>query len=254
MRNWNREYLDFAKDKGWRQRNDPIQLALYSDTLQTFRLAAQGKTAGPPAARRTARTHRHLLRPAAVLVRAAGRSRHRPGGLSAQRDHAAADGDVPLLGLAERLAAPDPQPQLPACEPGDRAGRRHRRRRLVLGREPVGQGALHAPLQRGGRARHGLDLERDRQGRRRLATGARRRRGAQGLPAQPPDHRRAAVQAAPSGATTISNSDPITGQAGWYDVRVRIRPAEPEEAAGVLPADRRHAGGARRRRQGAPAC
>jgi hypothetical protein len=28
---------------------------------------------------------------------------------------------------------------------------------------------------------------------------------------------------------TISNSDPITGQAGWYDVRVRIRPAEPEE-------------------------
>ncbi|HEY5861476.1 MAG TPA: molybdopterin-dependent oxidoreductase, partial [Casimicrobiaceae bacterium] len=50
MRNWNREYLDFAKDKGWRQKNDVVQLALYSDTLQTFRLAAQGKTAGrrPP--------------------------------------------------------------------------------------------------------------------------------------------------------------------------------------------------------------
>ena len=50
MRNWNREYLDFAKDKGWRQRNDPVQLALYSDTLQSFRLAAQGKSAGrqPP--------------------------------------------------------------------------------------------------------------------------------------------------------------------------------------------------------------
>ena len=27
----------------------------------------------------------------------------------------------------------------------------------------------------------------------------------------------------------ISNSDPITGQAGWYDVRVRIRPADPSE-------------------------
>ncbi|HET7729554.1 MAG TPA: hypothetical protein VFK48_05935, partial [Usitatibacter sp.] len=27
----------------------------------------------------------------------------------------------------------------------------------------------------------------------------------------------------------ISNSDPITGQAGWYDVRVRIRPAEADE-------------------------
>jgi anaerobic selenocysteine-containing dehydrogenase len=26
MRNWNQPYLDFAKDKGWRQRNDPVQL------------------------------------------------------------------------------------------------------------------------------------------------------------------------------------------------------------------------------------
>ncbi len=54
MRNWNRPYLDFAKEKGWRQRNDPVQLALYSDTLQTFRLAAQGKTQGrqPPDALR----------------------------------------------------------------------------------------------------------------------------------------------------------------------------------------------------------
>jgi hypothetical protein len=31
------------------------------------------------------------------------------------------------------------------------------------------------------------------------------------------------------GGGTISNSDPITGQAGWYDVRVRIRPAAPDE-------------------------
>ena len=54
MRNWNREYLDFAKEKGWRQRNDPVQLAIYSDTLQTFRLAAQGKSPGrrPPEALR----------------------------------------------------------------------------------------------------------------------------------------------------------------------------------------------------------
>jgi hypothetical protein len=34
---------------------------------------------------------------------------------------------------------------------------------------------------------------------------------------------------------TISNSDPITGQAGWYDVRVRIRPALPEEAEETFP-------------------
>ena len=33
----------------------------------------------------------------------------------------------------------------------------------------------------------------------------------------------------------ISNSDPITGQAGWYDVRVRIRPAAPDEAEETFP-------------------
>jgi len=33
----------------------------------------------------------------------------------------------------------------------------------------------------------------------------------------------------------ISNSDPITGQAGWYDVRVRIRAAAADEAAETFP-------------------
>ena len=28
-----------------------------------------------------------------------------------------------------------------------------------------------------------------------------------------------------------SNSDPVTGQAAWYDLRVRIEKADPEEAA-----------------------
>ena len=60
MRNWNREYLDYAKDKGWRQKNDVVQICIYSDTLQTFRLAAQGKTAGrrpPPHLRERIATH-----------------------------------------------------------------------------------------------------------------------------------------------------------------------------------------------------
>jgi anaerobic selenocysteine-containing dehydrogenase len=33
----------------------------------------------------------------------------------------------------------------------------------------------------------------------------------------------------------VSNSDPVTGQAGWYDVRVRIRPAEAGEPAETSP-------------------
>jgi sulfite dehydrogenase (quinone) subunit SoeA len=37
------------------------------------------------------------------------------------------------------------------------------------------------------------------------------------------------LPAAGTASGRISNSDPVTGQAGWYDVRVRIRPAGPEE-------------------------
>jgi hypothetical protein len=36
---------------------------------------------------------------------------------------------------------------------------------------------------------------------------------------------------AADGGGVVSNSDPVTGQAGWYDVRVRIYPAEPGEPA-----------------------
>ncbi len=51
MRNWNQGYLDFAKANALRQKNDPIILAVYSDILQQFRLAAKGQRAGrtPPA-------------------------------------------------------------------------------------------------------------------------------------------------------------------------------------------------------------
>ena len=33
----------------------------------------------------------------------------------------------------------------------------------------------------------------------------------------------------------LSNSDPITGQAGWYDVRVRIAAAASDESATTFP-------------------
>ncbi|MEM5402894.1 molybdopterin oxidoreductase family protein [Paraburkholderia unamae] len=50
MRNCNGPYLDFAVEKGFRKFNEPIVIALYSDVMQKFRLAAQGKTKGrqPP--------------------------------------------------------------------------------------------------------------------------------------------------------------------------------------------------------------
>lgn len=50
MRNWNKGYLDFSKENALRQKNDPIMIAIYSDILQKFRLAATGKRPGaqPP--------------------------------------------------------------------------------------------------------------------------------------------------------------------------------------------------------------
>jgi hypothetical protein len=43
------------------------------------------------------------------------------------------------------------------------------------------------------------------------------------------------VANAGTGSGTISNSDPITGQAGWYDVRVRLRPSGPDEPEATYP-------------------
>jgi anaerobic selenocysteine-containing dehydrogenase len=51
MRNWNRPYLKFAQENALRKDNDPIMINIYSDILQRFRLAAKGVRPGrtPPA-------------------------------------------------------------------------------------------------------------------------------------------------------------------------------------------------------------
>lgn len=50
MRNWNQSYLSFAKKSGFIADDAPIILHVYSEILQSFRLAAQGKRLGkqPP--------------------------------------------------------------------------------------------------------------------------------------------------------------------------------------------------------------
>ncbi|WP_274595973.1 molybdopterin oxidoreductase family protein [Rhodoferax sediminis] len=50
MRNCNGPYLQWAQDNGMRKFKEPIVIQLYSDVMQKFRLAAQGKTRGrqPP--------------------------------------------------------------------------------------------------------------------------------------------------------------------------------------------------------------
>ncbi len=132
-----------------------------------------GQAARQAAARQPARTRRHLLRPAAVLVCAARGQAERPAALPAQCRDAAPDGDVPLVGLPECLAAPDPHLQLPPREYPYRQGGGNRGRRMDVGGVAMGQGALPVPPFRGGRTGHGMDMERDRQVFRRMEPGGR---------------------------------------------------------------------------------
>jgi len=50
MRNWNRGYLHWAQDHGLIRYTDPVNVHIYSEVLQKFRLAAEGRRAGrqPP--------------------------------------------------------------------------------------------------------------------------------------------------------------------------------------------------------------
>jgi sulfite dehydrogenase (quinone) subunit SoeA len=232
MRNWNREYLDFAKDKGWRQKNDPVQLALYSDTLQSFRLAAQGKTPGrqpPDALRQRIQTYFDPL----------------PFWYPPLEESATDLSAFPLNALTQRPMA------MYHSWDSQNAWLRQIHSHNYLHVNPVTAHA--AGIADGGWAwvesqwgkvrcmvRHSEAVEPGTvwtwnaigkaDGAWQLAPGAdEARKGfllnhliSEELPFP-------VSKDTPRGGKTISNSDPITGQAGWYDVRVRIRPAAPEE-------------------------
>jgi len=235
MRNWNRGYLDFAKEHGWRQRNDPVQLALYSDTLQSFRLAAQGKTPGrqPP---------EHLRERVATYFDPL--PFWYPPLEYAATDKAA----YPLNAITQRPMA------MYHSWDSQNAWLRQIHSHNYLQVNPLTAqaagiadggwcwvesqwGKLRCMLRYSEAVEPGTVWTWNAIGKAdgawQLAPGAdESRKGfllnhliAEELPLRGPG----------GAAGTISNSDPITGQAGWYDVRVRIRPAEPEEPAETFP-------------------
>ena len=90
----------------------------------------------------------------------------------------------------------------------------------------MGQGALHGASLGGGRAGHRVDVECDRQGAGRVAPRCGANESERGFLL---NHLISDELPGVLENGRISNSDPLTGQAGWYDVRVRIEPA-PEMA------------------------
>ena len=233
MRNWNREYLDFAKEKGWRQKNDPVQLAIYSDTLQAFRLAAQGKSDGrqPP---------KHLR------ARIDTYFDPLPFWYAPLEDAATDLGSYPLNAVTQRPMA------MYHSWDSQNAWLRQIHSHNYLNVNP--RTALAAGIADGCWAwvesqwgqvrcmvRHSEAVEPGTvwtwnaigkaDGAWQLAPGSDEAR--KGFLLNHLISEELPMRGTASG--TVSNSDPITGQAGWYDVRVRIRPASPDEAGETFP-------------------
>ena len=84
MRNWNKGYMDWAQRVRMRRFNEPILIQLYSEVLQTFRLAAQGRRVlqarrGRHRAGRLRQVHRLQVLRMGVPVRRARTRRAREG-------------------------------------------------------------------------------------------------------------------------------------------------------------------------------
>ena len=219
----NKAYQDFAVRMGFFDQPQPVTFQLYQESLQKFRLAAEGKREPMPPA-----THRQRILdafdPLPDWYQPFEEAQVDRARISAARHHPAARGDVPFLGLDERLAEANPH-QERAVRAGSGLRRtRPRRRRLGAGdlasRQHQGRDRPH----RGGQRQHHLDVERHRQARGRLGLST----------ADAPEAKKGFLMnhlihelLPPKGdGMRWSNSDPMTGQAAWYDLRVRIEKVE----------------------------
>jgi anaerobic selenocysteine-containing dehydrogenase len=228
MRNWNRGYMEWAQRARIRRWGDPVLIHLYSEVLQRFRLAAQGKWPGrrppshlagrvetyfdplpfyyPPLELRATDVEKYPLaaitqRPMAMYhswdsQNAWLRQIHAHNYLFVNPRTARSNGieDGAWLWVESQWGRVRCMGRLSeAVEPGTVWTWN------AIGKQPGAWGL--AP--EANEARKGFLLNH-------LITDT--------LP----------------GST--SNSDPITGQAGWYDVRVRIYPAAADEKQEVFPA------------------
>ena len=227
MRNWNRDYLAWAQQMGLRRDFDPIVIHIYSEFLQRFRLAAQGKRPGRQPPERLRARVGELLRSAAVLVRAA-RSARRP---TSRR--------YPLRAVTQR-----PMAMYHSWDSQNAWLRQiHAHNYLMVNPRTARAagiadggwmwvespwGKVRCMCRYSEAVEPGTVWTWNAIGKASAARGTSPptpNESQQGLPAQSPDLRGAA-RGRPR-APRISNSDPITGQAAWYDVRVRIYPAAP---------------------------
>ena len=248
MRNWNKGYMEWAQSTRLRRFAEPVLIQLWSEELQSFRLAAQGKRPGrqPPAHLRE-RIERHfdpLPFYSMPLETQATDLEKYPLAAVTQRPmamyHSWDSQNAWLRQIhAHNYLFVNPKTATAAGVSDDgwlwvesQWGKVRCQCRYSEAVEPGTVWTWNAI----GKARGAWQLSDD-------ANESRRGFLLNHLISEELPH---------PGGGTVSNSDPITGQAGWYDVRVRIYPAadhEPKETSpqfDTLPAPPGVLGGARK--------
>jgi anaerobic selenocysteine-containing dehydrogenase len=232
LRNCNGPYMKWAVENGMRQFGEPVVIQLYSDVLQKFRLAAQGKTRGrqPPDHLR-ARIERYFD-PLPFWHDSV-----ESGVIDAQR--------FPLSAITQR-----PMAMYHSWDSQNAWLRQiHGENYLFVNPSTAAQGGIEDGAwiyveSAWGKvrcmARYSEAVE---PGTVWTWNAIGKAAGAWNLGPDANESQRgfllnhliADELPAAGGQPRQSNSDPVTGQAGWYDLRVRIYPAPAEEPRATLP-------------------
>jgi anaerobic selenocysteine-containing dehydrogenase len=226
MRNWNQGYLEWAKRHVLTRYAEPINIHIYSEVLQRFRLAAQGKTAGrqpPEHLRERIATHFDPLPFYSQPLEEEVTDLHRyPLNAITQRPMAmyhSWDSQNPWLRQIHTwnfLYVNTQTAQQAGIGDGDWMwveSMHGKVRCMCRHSEAVEPGTVWTWNAIGKAA------------------------GAWGLDGDANESKKGFLLnhlikeelPAAEGGGHVSNSDPVTGQAGWYDVRVRIFPVEADE-------------------------
>jgi anaerobic selenocysteine-containing dehydrogenase len=232
MRNWNKGYLHWARAHGLIRYADPIGLNLYSEVLQRFRLAAQGQGSGrQPPARLAARVATYCD-PLPFYYEPL-----EAGLVDTQR--------YPLNALTQR-----PMAMYHSWDSQNAWLRQIHGHNVLFVNPQVGiahgfgdgdwiwvespRGAVRCQCRFSEAVEPGTVWTWNAIG---------KAAGAWGLAPDAEESRRGFLlnhliseELPPTSAGDhLSNADPVTGQAAWFDVRVRVRKAEPGEPATTLP-------------------
>jgi anaerobic selenocysteine-containing dehydrogenase len=227
----NRDYLDYAQRMGFIGKAEPVIMQLYSEVLQKFRLAAEGHGPVQPPERERERVRRYFD-PLPIWY-------------PPFEEAALAAGAYPLHAVTQR-----PMAMYHSWDSQNAWQRQiHTSNHLYMHRETAAGLGIADDDWVWITSHHGRV-----KGQARLMDGVNRdtvwtwnaigkRSGAWNLAADAPEatkgfllnHAISELLPEGDGGYRYANADPVTGQAAWYDLRVRVEKADPVEAGETWP-------------------